>query len=170
MEMSIRYHPLSSTRPDIIDSMLLLTGRIDRSSIETAGLANRKTETEPLGRELDRCLRYALEVDSAIKRGYRWSAVELLHYTRKSMMELFTRSHHGQRPYQFFQQEAELPLQEQLGRTLPLFDLKSARACLARFLDILADDLDALTGGQVQLNQAQAEILSRVHSRQLEDS
>jgi predicted nucleotidyltransferase len=176
LEMSIRYHPLSSTSPAIVESMLLLSGKIDRAAIEAAILANQerrcmqRLESEPLSRELDRCLRYALEVDNAIKRGYRWSAIELLHYGRKSMMELFTRSHHGQRPYQFFQQEAELPLQERLGRTLPQFDLQSARVCLAQFLDILADDLDTLTGGQVQLTHTQAELLSRIRSRQYEEN
>ena len=70
MEMSIRYHPLADTSPNIVDSMLLLLGRIDLAAIETAGLANRKLDNEPLGRELDRCVRYALEVDGALHRGY----------------------------------------------------------------------------------------------------
>jgi predicted nucleotidyltransferase len=176
MEMSIRYHPLSSTSPAIVESMRLLMGRIDRAAIEAAGLANRerrcmqRSETEPHSRELDRCLRYALEADSAIKRGYRWSAIELLHYVRKSVMELFTRSHHGQRPYQFFEKEAGQLLQVRLGGTLPQFDLGSARACLARFLEILSDDLDQLTGGQVQLTPTQAELLSRIRSRQSENN
>lgn len=170
MEMSIRYHPLSSTSPAIVDSMLLLMGRIDRSVIETAGLANRKPDTEPLSRELDRCLRYALEADNAIKRGYLWSAIELLHYTRRSLMALFSRSHHGQRTYQFFEKEAGQLLQERLGRTLPQFDLQSARACLAQFLDILAEDLDELTAGQVQMTVLQAELLSRIRSRQFENN
>lgn len=42
IELSIRYHPLASTHPNIVDSMLLLLGRIDQSAVETAGLANQK--------------------------------------------------------------------------------------------------------------------------------
>jgi predicted nucleotidyltransferase len=103
MELSIRYHPLINTSPNVIDSMLLLLGRIGRSAIEAAGLANQKLDAEPLDRELDRCIRYALEVDSALHRGYLWSAVELLHYLRLCIMKLFTYSHHGKRSYQFFQ-------------------------------------------------------------------
>ncbi len=166
MELSIRYHPLSSTSPAIVDSMLLLSGRIDRSTIESAGLTNRKTDDEPLDRELDRCVRYALEVDSALQRGYLWSAIELLHYTRKSIMKLFTRSHQGERDYQFFQKEAEERLQVRLGSTLPRYDLKSAQESLARFLDILRHDLEALTGSQVQLTEAHSELLARIVSRQ----
>jgi predicted nucleotidyltransferase len=166
MELSIRYHPLSGTKPAILDSMLLLSGRIDCSAIESAGLANRESDDEPLDRELDRCVRYALEVDSALQRGYLWSAIELLHYVRKSIMKLFTRSHHGKRDYQFFQKEAAEKLQVRLGSTLPRYDLKSAQESLAQFLDILRHDLEALTEGQVQLTEAHSELLARIVSRQ----
>jgi len=166
MELSIRYHPLSNTSPNIIDSMLLLSRRIERSAIESAGLANRALDNEPLDRELDRCVRYALEVDSALQRGYLWSAIELLHYMRKSIMKLFARSHHGERAYQFFQKEADERLQVRLGSTLPRYDLKSAQESLAQFLDILTHDLETLTGGQVQLTRAHSELLTRIVSRQ----
>ncbi len=166
LELSIRYHPLSNTSPNIVDSMLLLSGRIDRAAIETAGLANRELDDEPLARELDRCVRYALEADSAIHRGYIWSAVELLHYTRKSIMILFTCSHHGKRSYQFFQKEAEEQMQARLGRTLPQYDLKSARESLAQILDILTNDLDTLTDGQVRLTEAHTGLLARIKTRQ----
>jgi predicted nucleotidyltransferase len=166
MELSIRFHPLSSTSPAIVDSMLLLSGRIERSAIESAGLANRELDDEPLDRELDRCIRYALEVDSALHRGYTWSAIELLHYMRKSIMKLFARSHHGERDYQFFQKEADERLQVRLGSTLPRYDLKSAQESLAQFLDILTHDLEGLTEGQVQLTEAHSELLSKIVSRQ----
>ena len=86
LELSIRYHPLSTTSPDIVDSMLLLMGRIDPSVVAAAGLANRKLEAEPLSRELDRLVRHALEVDGALQRGYCWSAIELLHYMRRNIL------------------------------------------------------------------------------------
>lgn len=166
MELSIRYHPLSNTSPNIVDSMVLLSGRIDRSTIETAGLANRKVDDEPLERELDRCIRYALEVDSALHRGYLWSAIELLHYMRHSIMDLFTRSHHGQRAYQFFQKEADKKMQARLGDTLPRYDLKTAQESLVQFIDILTNDLGKLTEGQLQLTGTYTELLAAIRSRQ----
>ena len=166
MELSIRYHPLADTSPNIVDSMLLLLGRIDLAAIETAGLANRKLDNEPLGRELDRCVRYALEVDGALHRGYLWSAIELLHYMRHCIMKLFTYSHNGKRPYQFFQKEADQKMQVRLGGTLPQYNLKTAQESLSQFIDILTKDLDQLTGGQVQLTGAHAELLTAIRSRQ----
>jgi predicted nucleotidyltransferase len=166
MELSIRYHPLVSTSPNIVDSMLLLLGRINRSTIEAAGLANRKLDNEPLDRELNRCVRSALEVESALRRGYLWSAIELLHYMRHSIMELFTYSHQGKRPYQFFQKEADQQIQARLGATLPQYDLKTAQECLSQFMDILTKDLDQLTDGQVQLTKIHIELLTSIRARQ----
>lgn len=166
MELSIRYHPLANTSPNIVDSMLLLSGRIDRSAIERAGLANRKRNTEPLGRELDRCIRYALEVDSALHRGRLWSAIELLHSMRQSVMELFARSHHGKRAYQFFENEAEQKIQVRLGNTLPRYDLTAAQEALSEFMNILTNDLGEFTEGQVQLTKNHAELLAAIRSRQ----
>jgi predicted nucleotidyltransferase len=166
MEMSIRYHPLARTSPDIIDSMVLLSGRIERSIIEAAGMANREPDHEPLGRELDRCVRYVLETDSALQRGYIWHAVELLHYLRRQMMILFTYSHGGHRSYQFFQKEADGYLQARLGGTLPQGDLRSARFCLAQSMDILMDDLDKLTDGRVKLTPEHRALLASIRSRQ----
>lgn len=166
MELSIRYHPLVNTSPNIVDSMLLLLGRIDLPTIEAAGRANQKLEDEPLGRELDRCIRYALEVDSALHRKYLWSAIELLHYMRHSIMELFTDSHHGQRPYQFFQKEADRKMQARLGGTLPQYDFKTTQKALAQFMDILVNDLDSLTEGRVQLTTVHVELLTAIRSRQ----
>jgi predicted nucleotidyltransferase len=165
MELSVRYHPLSNTSPNIIDSMMLLLGRIDRFTIEAAVLNNQELDDEPTSRELDRCVRYALEVDNALRRGYLWSAIELLHYTRLSIMKLFTRSHRGERAYQFFEKEANERIQVRLGSTLPQYDLKSAQESLAQFLDILTHDLDSLTNGQVQLTGAHSELISRIISR-----
>jgi predicted nucleotidyltransferase len=168
MELSIRYHPLRNTSPNIVDSMVLVLGRIDLSAIESAGAANRRLDNEPLGKELDRCIRYALEVDSALHRGYLWSAIELLHYMRRSIMELFTYSHRGQRPYQFFQKEADQQMQVRLGATLPRYDLKTAQEALLQFMSILTNDLEQLTDGQVHLTKAHVELLNAIRSRQSE--
>jgi predicted nucleotidyltransferase len=166
MELSIRYHPLANTSPNILDSMLLLSGRIDRSLIELAGAANRTWNEEPLGRELDRCVRYALEVDNALQRGRLWSAMELLHSMRQSLMELFARSHHAKRAYQFFEKEADPKIQVRLGETLPRYDLTSAQAALSQFMNILTHDLGEITGGQVQLTKIHAELFAAIRSRQ----
>jgi hypothetical protein len=54
MELSIRYHPLVNTSPNIVDSMLLLLGQIDRSTIEDAGRANKLPRRKRTGYRLAR--------------------------------------------------------------------------------------------------------------------
>jgi predicted nucleotidyltransferase len=166
MEVSIRYHPLSTTSPNIVDSLRLLSGRIDRAAIEAAGLANRRADDDPLSQLLDRGVRYALEVDVALQRGQVWDAIELLHLMRKLLMELFSRTHGGQRAFHFFQAKADAGLQARLGATLPGYSLASAQESLLQFLDILQNDLEAMTGGRVQLTAEHAGILNAVGQRQ----
>ncbi len=47
MELSIRYHPLRLTSPNIVDSMVVLAGHIDEATIKAAGLANRQAKDIP---------------------------------------------------------------------------------------------------------------------------
>nr|AAK28583.1 hypothetical protein [uncultured bacterium] len=162
MQLSIRYHPLATTSPNIIDSLQLLMGRIDRAIIEVAGLANRPLDDEPLGRLLDRCVCYALGVDIALHRGQVWGGIELLHRMRGLLMELFTRTHQGRRAYHFFEAEADMEIQAWLGATLPQYSLKSVQESLAQFLDILKHHLEPLTAGQVFLTAEQEKVLNGI--------
>ena len=166
MQISIRYHPLSTTSPAIVDSLQLLLGRIDRATIEAAGLANRRVDDDPLSQLLDRCVRHALEVDTALQRGQVWDAIELPHLMRKLLMDLFSRTHGGQRAFHFFQAVAGAELQVRLGATLPSYSLASAQESLLQFLDILRNDLEVMTGGQVQLTAEHAGILNAIDQRQ----
>ena len=166
MELSIRYHPLHTTSPNIVDSIQVLAGRIDGAAIKAAGLANECVGDGPLGRVLDMCVRYAVGVDVALQRRQIWGAIELLHRMRGLLMELFARARNGVRAYHVFQAEADAVLQARLGATLPQYDMISARESLAQFLEILEHDLGQLTGGQVQLTEAHRKVLDLVRMRQ----
>ena len=101
----------------------------------------------------------------AVQRGHLWGAVEMLHRLRGVVMELYTLSHGGARPLQIFQAEADEAFQTHLGSTLPQYDPASARQALARCIDFLEQDLDALTVGQAQLSVAQRGLLASVRAR-----
>jgi hypothetical protein len=164
MQLSIRYHPLSATSPNIVDSMQILAGQLDRAVIEAAGWANRSARVPPLPRLLDQCVRYAVGAQVVLQRRRIWDAVETLHRMRGILMELFARTHGGQRAYQFFDANADARLQARLGVALPGYDLHSARKALMQLLDILENDLPDLTGGQIALTDAQHLVLRRIRS------
>ena len=163
-QLSIRYHPLSATSPNIVDSLRVLSGHLDQAVIQAAGLANHTRPERPLGQLLDVCVRYAAVAQVALQRKRLWAAVEILHRMRGILMELFTRTHGGQRACQFFEAEADARLQASLGATLPQSDLHSAHEALMRCLDILEHDLAAWTGAQAGLTDAQRAILHGVRA------
>ena len=101
-----------------------------------------------------------------MQRRNLWDAIEALHRMRTLLMTLHTLTHGGQRPWQFFQANADLILQAQLGHTLPQYSLVSVQASLERCLDILEHDWGHLTNGQIQLPDAYRKVLQAVRARQ----
>jgi len=165
LQMSVRYHPLATTHPNIVESLQVLTARIDHSLVAAAGSANRrpgKSSEQALGE----CVRYAAVADVALQRRNLWDAVEALHRMRFLLMELCTRTHSGQRPVQFFQANTDLDLQAQLGDALPQDSLVSVQASLERCLDILEHDLGRFTNEHIQLPDAYRKVLKVVRARQ----
>jgi predicted nucleotidyltransferase len=164
MRLSVRYHRLSATSPNIVDSMLVLVGRVEPATIESAGLANRSAPAGPLSQLLDRCVWYAADTSVALQRGQVWAAVEVLHRMRGIVMELFARTRNGGRGYRVFEAEADARLQARLGAALPQGTLVSLQASLVQLLDILDKDLDHVTNGQVRLTEAHRRVLDRIRS------
>jgi hypothetical protein len=169
LELSVRYHPLATTSPNIVDSLRVLTGRLDAAVIAAAGAANRRLDhVVPLAQLLDACLRYAVGVDVALRRGRLWSAIEQLHRMRGLLIEIFARARGAGRPLRTFEADADHMLQARLGATLPQYDPASLRTALAALLDLIERDLAALSAGQIQLVERQREVMRAVRGRQAE--
>jgi predicted nucleotidyltransferase len=165
LQMSVRYHPLAATHPNIVDTLQVLVGRIDHSVIAAAGHANRRP-CQSIEEILAECVRFAAVADIALQRHRLWDAIEVLHRLRTLLMELYTVTHSGQRAWQFFQANADPDLQAQLGNTLPHYSLASAQASLVRCLDILEHDVGHLTNDQLQVPDAYRKVLQAVRARQ----
>jgi hypothetical protein len=78
------------------------------------------------------------------------------------LMELFTITHQGIRPVQFFETNANPDLQERLKRILPHSDLASVKSALNEVIHLLENELDKFTNGQYQLTTQQRQILHRL--------
>ena len=114
LQISVRYHPLATTHPNIVESLQVLTGRLDHAAIAAAGAANRRPR-KPVEETLAECVRYAAVADIALQRHRLWEAVEVLYDMRFLLMTLYTLTHGGQRPVQFFQANAGADLQAKIG-------------------------------------------------------
>jgi predicted nucleotidyltransferase len=164
LEFSIRYHPLVHTSPNIIDSMLLLTGELPLEAVRAAGTTNAwHVRAAPTAETLiDECIRYTLEIANAIERGNLWLAVELLTSTRGLLMQLFSLSRGGTRPLHHFQKHADAELQASFARLLPQLDKSSLEAALQEALTLLNTELFRLTASTYALNDVQKEILLKI--------
>ncbi len=165
LEISIRYHTLATTSPNIVESVEVLAGPLTTEQVRAAGIANRESdETSPV-ELLDACVRYALETDISLRRGELWLAAELLHRTRGLLMEMFAQAHGGARPVQTFDALADLALQTRLGATLPTFDLPSARRAHHAMLGLLERDIPTFSNGHIRPTTQQREVLCAIRDR-----
>ena len=165
-ELSVRYHPLHATSPNIVDSLRLLTARIDAEAIRAAGLANRRPPGPPPADALDRFVRLAVGADVALQRRQFWRALQILELLRNMLLTAFARSRGGTRPYHLFQAEAGAALRARIGATLPRHSLRSAQEALAALLDVVEHDLGPLSNGGLRLSAAHRAVLARVRERQ----
>ena len=166
MQLSVRFHPIETTNPKIVDSLQVLTSEIDSTSIVAAGVANRPEQHKRLPLLLDMSVRYVAVADVNLQRRHIWEAIEMLHRMRGLFMELYSLARGGERPMEFFQANASAKLQTQLGRTLPEYSLDSVQTSLGQCLGILKHDLGQLTKGQVQLTDAHRSVLNSILARQ----
>src|SRR5260370_39331910 len=162
LEHSIRYHQLQTTSPNIVSSMRVLSGQVDSERIKVAGLANRQVKDRPLTRLLDMCVRYAVDTDVALQRRQLWGAIEIEHRMRNLLMELYAQAHGGIRPLQCYEAEASASLQTRIGATLSQYQMVSAQEALNHFLNILEQDMDLITSGQIPIQKTHREIIKLI--------
>lgn len=166
LQLSVRFHALASTSPNIVDSLRLLGGYLDEEVIRAAGRANGRQQPEAIEVLRDRCLRSLVEVDVALHRRRLWFAVEHLGLARDNVIELFAAARGGMRPLHCFQCEADPSLQARVGATLPAGTLAQAQRALLQFLDLLEQDLYTLSSGRVGLTEVQRDLLKQIRMRQ----
>jgi predicted nucleotidyltransferase len=166
LELSVRYHPLVSTSPNIVESLRLLWGRITEGDISTAGRANARAEPPALDVMRGRCVRALLEADVSLQRRRLWFAVEQLNLARDQIFALFAAARGAPRPLHAFQFAADERLSAQMAATLPTGTLAAAQQALVACLDLLEDHLDTIASGHITLSSEQREVLRQIRARQ----
>jgi predicted nucleotidyltransferase len=85
-EISIRWHPLAATSPNICASVRVVHGRLTTAELIAAGQANR---AQPDERQLlDALVRDAVGAWKALRRGRRWEAAAGVERMRRSLLAL----------------------------------------------------------------------------------
>lgn len=85
-EVSIRWHPLAATSPNITASLRVVTGCLSGQEIAAAGEANRLAPDRQ--RLLDTLVREAIGAWKAARRGRRWDAIVAVERARHALTSL----------------------------------------------------------------------------------
>ena len=85
-EVSIRWHPLATTSPNIVASVRVVGGELSAAEIVAAGEANR---AQPDAQQLlDALVRDAVGAWKSLRRGRNWDAVVAVQRMRQSLVAL----------------------------------------------------------------------------------
>jgi hypothetical protein len=164
-QLSVRYHPLATTSPNIVESMRLLWGRIGVEAIRTAGLANRRPIEWDAGVLVGRCVRRLLEAEIALRREEQWFAVEMLGILRDTLIELYGYSRSAPRLLHAFQREADADIQAALAGLLPQLDAGMLRKIVRHGCDVLERDLPMISQGMAALTAEQRVVVRQIRAR-----
>lgn len=85
-ELSVRWHPLGTTSPNIAATARIVAGAISLPTLAAAGQANWSAPDEQ--RLLDTVVRDAVGAYKSLARGRRWEAVTAVERMRRSLTEL----------------------------------------------------------------------------------
>jgi len=166
MQFTIWYHPLRNTSANIVDSMVVLTGRLDHAEIIAAALKNRRPYPPSFADLLGACIRQVVTVDAKLHRRAFWLSYLVLYEAREHLLRVFAASRGAKRPYHLVDAISDESLRVRLVRTLPHNDLPSLQEAFLALLDVLEHDLEELSAGQAHLTEAQRQILAQLRARQ----
>ena len=161
-QFSIRYHTLGTTNAHIIDDLKIIGGRLDHAAVLDAGVVHSLPARSP---ELiaSEALRFALSVDTSLRRGNVWQALRGLDELRWRLQEIFAICLGQPRPAHAINAHASRALKDKLGKLLAQGDLPSIRQALANALSLIDDD--ELTTGRFTLTRAQRTVLEALLRR-----
>jgi predicted nucleotidyltransferase len=163
--LSVRFHPLATTSPNIVESMRLLWGSIPAAEIAAAGIANQSSASQSSDELLGYALRQTVEASAALARGRLWFAIQALNECRDALFMLYGLARAAPRPLHAFQALADGELERRFAATQPAYDADSIHAALLACHDLIEHDLGDIGQGRVTLTAAQHVLMASVRSR-----
>ncbi len=170
VELSVRYHSLDTTSPNIIESMRVLHGSLDANLIAEAASKRLLVPGKTAEDVLASCVRHALYCERSLRRDRLWSATYALHQMRMGLMDAFGMTHGGVRGWISFEVDADSRLQDLLAATVSNHHASSMREALLGLIDILEHHSGAFTDGQAELAKGGRAVLGRLRLRILAEN
>ncbi|HEX9035679.1 MAG TPA: hypothetical protein VF808_01680 [Ktedonobacterales bacterium] len=165
-QFSIRYHPLSATSPNILDSMRLLWSAVAIEEIRVAGERNRVEASAGADALLALAVRALLNGQIALRRARLWSALASLEEARDLLLALYAEARALPRPLPAFECEADTRLRAAFAALAASLDTAAIRVGLLAACDLLeGDPLARLTNNSASLTAGERYILAVVRAR-----
>ncbi len=165
-QFSIRYHPLSATSPNILDSMRLLWGHLSLDEIREAGQRNQRAALATPETKLALAVRAILNAQIALTRARHWSALNSLEEACELLLDMYARARDMPRPKPAFELDPDPTLRDALAPLVASLTPDAIRAALLTACEfLLGPNLDRLTSGQAALTPGERHILDEVRQR-----
>jgi hypothetical protein len=171
MQLSVRFHPLRTTSPNIRSGLLVLCGSLAQAEIEAAADANaRATMPTPTVTLQSICICDIVGAESALARDQLWLALDILHQLRARLMATFCQAYgFGERPIRSFARRAPPTTQELLASTQATAVTDAGlRQALQHALDLLEYHLPCFAGPGARLSRQQQIVVTALRARLVE--
>ena len=160
--ISIRFHTLEETSPNILDSFSILTGKLTIEDIARAASAMPKKQTDF---ELlqNKFLEHSIYIPVYLHRNELMNAFNMLTTLRNSLITIYCKSH-GLSKSEKFDKHAPQELKDELAATFSQLEPESIKHSFAALLDIYMKSIEEISSGELHLTHEQKAILEKALS------
>lgn len=157
--ISIRFHTLENTSPNILDSFVIYTGKVTKDYLLDIAL---KTIKKGENFELlqNKFLEHAIYVPIYIHRQELFNAFNMLNVLRNTLITIYYKSH-GLSKIEKFEKNATSELKENLLQTFSTLDKDEIRNAFRSIVQLYIVSINTISYGKLQLNKKQIDLLNK---------
>ncbi len=157
--ISIRFHVLEETSPNIIDSCIILTGKLTKEDLAQAAASKPKQHTDFELRQ-NKFIEHVIYVPIYVHRGELINALNMLDTLRNSLLTIYCTTH-GLSKIEKFERNAPESLKEALVPTFAQLEVASIKSAFASLVRLYTSSIEMISAGKVRLSNEQRVILEK---------
>ncbi|HVU59260.1 MAG TPA: nucleotidyltransferase domain-containing protein [Candidatus Saccharimonadales bacterium] len=157
--LSIRFHSLDETSPNIIGSLVILAGKLSKDEIAHAAAGHPKQQPDALLMHT-KFLEHAIYVPVYLHRGEVMNAYNMLTTLRNGFLMLYCVSH-GLPKIEKFEKNAPEALKAALRPTYSSLDETAIRQSFTQLLRVYAESVETVSAAALHLTKEQKLILEK---------
>lgn len=157
--ISLRFHLLNSTSPNILNSFVILSGNMSLADIKRA-LPQIKTKPTSLNLLQHKFLEHSIYVPIYLHRNELLNAFNMLNILRNTLITIYYKSHSLSK-IEKFEKHAPKDIIEKLKSTYSNLDSNQIRAAFENLIKLYINSINSLSNGKLSLSPKELEILNK---------